>query len=133
MRALFRIENAVKRHPAVDDWFADHPSPLGVVAKRWFDAIRRAGNDVGEVLHDGQPTAFVDGAAFAYVNVFKSHVNVGFFQGSELFDPEDLLEGNGKFMRHVKLRQDAEIDETALVTLIGAAYADVKARLATEA
>ena len=40
--------------------------------------------------------------AFAYVNVFRDHVNVGFFHGAFLSDPAGLLEGTGKRMRHVK-------------------------------
>jgi len=83
-------------------------------------------------LHDGQPTACVGGAAFAYVDAFRSHVNVGFFHGAELPDPNGLLEGVGKFMRHVKLRPGEVVDVTALSVLIDAAYTDAKARLAAE-
>jgi len=43
-----------------------------------------------------------------------------------------LLEGAGKFMRHVKLRPGEEVDVAALSVLIDAAYTDVKARLAAE-
>jgi hypothetical protein len=43
-------------------------------------------------------------APFGYVNVFASHVNVGFFCGASLPDSARLLQGTGKFMRHVKLR-----------------------------
>jgi hypothetical protein len=132
MRALFRLDGTSERHPAVELWRDGHQGPLGVMAKRWFETIRHCGDDVREVLHDGQPTACVGGAAFAYVDVFKSHVNVGFFQGAELADPNGLLEGTGKFMRHVKLRPGEGVDETALSALIDAAYADVKARLAAE-
>ena len=57
---------------------------------------------------------------------FKAHVNVGFFRGAQLEDPGGLLEGNGKFMRHVKLRPDKQIDEAALKKLIDAAYDDMK-------
>ena len=45
---------------------------------------------------------------FGYVNVFTSHVNVGFFQGASLPDPARLLQGNGKFMRHVKLTRERQ-------------------------
>ncbi len=65
-------------------------------------------------------------AAFAYVNAFKEHVNVGFFRGAELADPEGLLEGTGRFMRHVKLSPTEGIDERALRGLIRTAYADIK-------
>ena len=85
-----------------------------------------------EVLHDGHPTACVADAAFAYVNAFKAHVNVGFFRGAEIADPEGLLEGTGKFMRHVKLSPARDLDATALSRLVGAAYTDMKARVHQE-
>lgn len=107
----------------------DHSGELGLIARRWFEVMRACGNDVRELLHDGHPTACVDDAAFGYVNAFKAHVNVGFFRGAELADPENLLEGTGKLMRHVKLKSDHDVDATALTTLIKTAYADMKARL----
>lgn len=130
MRPLFRLNDTLKRHPAVDRWLEGHQGPLGVLARRWFEALRHCGDDVGEVLHDGHPTACVQNAAFAYVDAFTSHVNVGFFQGVELIDPNGILEGNGRFMRHVKLSPGVEVDEKALLALIDAAYANVQRRLA---
>lgn len=91
--------------------------------------MRGFGDDVRELLHDGHPTACVGDAAFGYVNAFKSHVNVGFFRGAEIADPEGLLIGTGKFMRHVKLRPDTDIDATALTKLIETAYQDMKERI----
>jgi hypothetical protein len=91
--------------------------------------MRACGDDVRELLHDGHPTACVGEAAFAYVNAFKAHVNVGFFRGAELPDPQALLEGNGKRMRHVRLAPDRRVDPEALKTLIEAAYADMARRV----
>ena len=108
----------------------EHPGELGAIAKHWFSVIRSRGADVRELLHDGHPTACVDDAAFAYVNAFKAHVNVGFFRGTELVDPASLLEGTGKFMRHVKLRPESPLNALALEQLIEAAYKDTKAHLA---
>ena len=82
-------------------------------------------------MHDGHPTACVGDAAFAYVNAFKAHVNVGFFRGAEIADPAGLLEGTGKYMRHVKVRPDRGVDATALKGLISTAYTDMKQRLGT--
>jgi hypothetical protein len=39
----------------------------------------------------------------------KAHVTFGFYKGVELADPEDLLEGTGKGMRHVKVRAKEDI------------------------
>lgn len=105
---------------------------LGALAQHWFDVMRSCGDDVRELLHDGHPTACVGDAAFGYVNAFTAHVNVGFFRGAEIPDPEGLLEGTGKHMRHVKLRPEGHVDDRALMRLIRAAHADMRRRLSTE-
>ena len=102
---------------------------LGSIAKKWFEVMRNCGDEVRELLHDGCPTACLGDAAFAYVNVFTSHVNVGFFQGASLPDPARLLQGTGKFMRHVKLKPGTATNSAALHKLIEAAYSDIKARV----
>ena len=129
MDRLFLLPSALKRDPAIEIWMNDHPGELGAIALRWFEVMRACGDDVREILHDGHPTVCVGDAAFAYVNAFTAHVNVGFFRGAEIADPAALLEGTGKSMRHVKLAPDRHVDENALTALIETAYADMKARL----
>jgi hypothetical protein len=63
------------------------------------------------------------------VNVFNSHVNVGFFHGAALPDPARLLQGTGKFMRHVKLTSGTATDAASLRRLIETAYRDIKTRV----
>lgn len=132
MNKILRFPGAVKRDPAVDAWMKEHSGELGAIARHWFDVMRERGDDVRELLHDGHPTACVADAAFAYVNAFTSHVNVGFFRGAELADPARLLEGAGKYMRHVKLRPDRDVDAAALVKLVDAAYTNMKRRLKSD-
>ena len=129
MSQLFRFSSAVRRDRAIEVWMRGHEGALGSIAQRWFEVMRNCGDDVRELLHDGHPTACVEDAAFGYVNAFKAHVNVGFFRGAEIADPEGLLEGAGKFMRHVKLRPERDVDAKALRKLIATAYADMKERL----
>ena len=127
-----RFPTSVKRDPAIQVWMREHSYELGAIAQHWFEVMRESGDDVRELLHDGHPTACVADAAFAYVNAFKAHVNVGFFRGAEIADPEHLLEGTGKFMRHVKLMPERDVDTAALKKLIEAAYTDMKARLTAD-
>jgi len=126
---LFRLNGAVERDPAIDDWSKEHTGELGDIARQWFEVMRNCGDEVRELMHDGCPTACLGDAAFGYVNVFTSHVNVGFFQGASLPDPARLLQGSGKFMRHVKLRPGELINSAALHRLIEMAYEDIKARV----
>lgn len=109
-----------------------HADTLGTIARRWFQVMRSCGDDVRELLHDDQPTACVGDAAFAYVDAFKAHVNVGFFCGAELRDPGHLLEGRGRFMRHVKIWPGVEGAPAALKELVEAAYTDMRTRLQAE-
>jgi len=126
---LLRFDGGVERDPAVDAWMKKHAGELGAIAKKWFEVMRKCGDEVRELMHDGCPVACLGDAPFGYVNVFRSHVNVGFFHGAALADPARLLEGSGKYMRHVKLRAGTEIDVAALRGLIEAAYAGIKARV----
>jgi len=129
MSQLMRFPESVKRDPAIEVWMQDHSGELGAIAQHWFEVMRDCGEDVRELLHDGHPTACVGDAAFAYVNAFTAHVNVGFFRGAEIADPEGLLEGTGKFMRHVKLRPENHVNAAALRKLVETAYVDMKQRL----
>ena len=126
---LFRLNGAIERDPAIDAWMKAHAGELGAIAHRWFEVMRKCGDEVRELLHDGCPAACLGDAPFGYVNVFTSHLNVGFFQGAGLQDPARLLQGTGKFMRHVKLRPGTATNDAELRRLIDAAYADIKARV----
>jgi hypothetical protein len=126
---LFRLNGAFERDPAIDGWMKEHAGELGTIAQKWFEVMRKSGDEVRELLHDGCPTACLGDAAFGYINVFTSHVNIGFFQGASLPDPARLLQGTGKFMRHVKLKPGTATNAAALSRLIEAAYSDIKARV----
>jgi hypothetical protein len=126
---LLRFNGAVERDPGIERWMTEHAGELGAIAQQWFEVMRNCGDEVRELVHDGCPVACLGDAPFGYVNVFTAHVNVGFFHGATLPDPAHLLQGSGKFMRHVKLRPATPIDAAALGTLITAAYSDIKQRV----
>jgi hypothetical protein len=131
--ALLRFNGAVERDPAVSAWLDAHPGELGAIARTWFACLRRCGDDVRELMHDGMATVCIEDAPFAYVGVFRNHVNVGFFQGASLPDPAGLLEGTGKYMRHVKVRPGSALDAASLEALVVVAHRDIKARLMSAA
>jgi hypothetical protein len=131
MDDVLRFNGGVKRDRAVDDWLGTRPAELRPLVSKWFERLRRCGDDVRELMHDGAATACVGDVPFAYVGAFKNHVNVGFFNGAKLEDPFELLEGTGKRMRHVKLTPAGAVDAHSLDELIRAAYADGRARAGT--
>lgn len=56
-----------------------------------------------------------------YIAPGKAAVSLGFNQGTALPDPQGLLTGTGKLLRHVKLRQPVDLAVPALRTLLVAA------------
>lgn len=124
--ALLRFNGGVQRHAAIEAWLREQDGELGAMARQWFDVMRGCGDEVRELMHDGCPVACLGDVPFGYVNVLTAHVNVGFFRGSTLPDPARLLQGNGTWMRHVKLRPGVAVNEAALSRLIEAAYAEMK-------
>lgn len=129
---LLRFSGAVRRDPAIETWMSGQTAELGAISRHWFDVMRKCGGEVRELLHDGHPTACVSDAGFGYVNAFKAHVNVGFFRGAAIADPEGLLEGTGRFMRHVRLAPGENVNAKALSRLIETAYADMRERVQAE-
>lgn len=126
---LFRFPNAIRHQPAIDEWLSGEPHELYALARHWFTVFRTCGPDVNELIHDGWPVACVKDAAFGYVSVFKTHVNVGFYMGADLADPKSLLQGSGKRMRHVKVVPGEKLDARALTVLIKRAYKDMQGRV----
>jgi hypothetical protein len=58
---------------------------------------------------------------FCYISAQKDDINLGFYYGAELPDPEKLLQGTGKLLRHVKIREPKTVRSRALRQLLKAA------------
>ena len=65
---------------------------------------------------------YVHNGMFCYIGPQKDSVNLGFHRGLDLTDPEGLLLGTGKGMRHVKVRNEADIRVEELTGLVREAY-----------
>lgn len=55
---------------------------------------------------------------FCWLAPYQKHVVLGFNYGSELPDPEHMLEGTGKLFRHVKLKKIEDVRNPSLRNLI---------------
>ena len=69
---------------------------------------------------------------FCYIGAHRDHVNLGFYYGAELPDPEGLLEGTGKKLRHIKIRGKDEISQPALRQLLQVSLEERKTALGME-
>ena len=101
--------------------------PLVVALK---EMILEVHTDACEVVRLGDraatygvgPRKMIDGCA--YILPYAAWVNLGFYQGAGLTDPEALLEGTGAKMRHMKIRSLDEAQRPAVRALVAAAFAE---------
>ena len=71
------------------------------------------------------------GQAFIHIATYSKHVNLGFNHGARLDDPEGLLEGTGKVIRHIRINSKSQLRSKPVKDLI--AIAVVHAREMAEA
>jgi hypothetical protein len=78
---------------------------------------------VSEEFKWSRPCYRTDRGIFCYLQTTKKHATLGFPGGAALDDPEGLLEGSGKDMRHVKLRTLADAQRAGIKRLLEGASA----------
>jgi hypothetical protein len=112
-----------------DELLAGVEPNLAAIARRLRDMIRDVDPSTVETVRLGDnaatygvgPKKMTDG--YAYIMPMRGYINLGFYQGAALADPDRLLEGTGKALRHVKVRSLAEADHPPVRALVAAAFA----------
>lgn len=107
-----------------DDLLQTTEESLRPIAKALRDTVFEIDANACEVVRLGDraatygvgPRKMIDG--YVYILPHKRWVNLGFYQGVDLADPEGLLEGTGAKMRHVKIRSMDDANRPAARALI---------------
>jgi hypothetical protein len=103
----------MKIDPRVLDYINSAPSPQKEIMYKIRELIYKVVPDAEEAFKWGSP-AFSRIKAICYMATFKKHVTFAFYDGRMLKDPDRILEGTGKMMKHIKLRKLEDIDEEQL-------------------
>ena len=118
-----------------DDLVRLSNDPLKPVVEHLRQVILEIDPEACEVVRLGDraatygsgPRKMIDG--YAYILPYRSWVNLGFYRGTSLTDPEKLLEGTGARMRHVKMRSVEDVNRPGVRELIREACAERKSGL----
>jgi hypothetical protein len=100
----------MKAYASFDLYLADQRPRNQTVIRALRRFVKRAAPDLQESVKWGNGCWLKGKAPVAYVYSAPDHVQFGFFHGSSLDDPNGLLIGAGKFVRHVKLRKSSDLD-----------------------
>ena len=111
---------------SVEEWLANLPTDLQLITKKLRAVARKNMPGVHEfIYHDaiGYSTSDSPFDRICYIAPQKKgYVNFGFFFGAGLSDPNTLLIGDGKRLRHVKIWSVNEAKDPALAKLIATTW-----------
>jgi hypothetical protein len=105
----------------IDDYVEKKGSKLIAVAEGLRRLVKKSVNGSTESVNPWGIPAFESNGPMCFFMVGKNHVTFGFLRGTSLPDPEKLLEGTGKNLRHVKLRTVEDLQRPGVKNLIVAA------------
>lgn len=110
-----------------DELLSNYSEPVQAIARQARQTILSLLDDdaIERVMENNKNVVYSYTGEYmetaVYIAPFKAHANLGFFKGVDLPDPEGLLEGTGKNLRHVKLRAPDDVNKPAVQALIRAA------------
>jgi len=105
----------------IDEYVSRKEVTLREVAQGVRQLMRKTVPSVRESVNPWKMPTFESNGPMCFFTIGKSHVTFGFLRATSLPDPEKLLEGTGKNLRHVKLRSPEDLRNPALKKLIQAA------------
>ena len=108
----------MKAYASFDEYLAGQTPRNQAVIRALRTFVKRVTPQLQESVKWGNGCWLQGKAPVAYVYSAPDHVQFGFFGGSALKDPKRLLNGEGKFVRHIKVRKRSDIDERAFAALL---------------
>lgn len=123
------MANVKTGDPAVDTFLKGYPPPVREIAVKARETILSVMPNATEKVYPGWKVIQYGTDAgmknvFAAISPLRERVNLGLANGAELSDPEGLLEGTGKGIRHVKLTSPEAATTPAIRALLeGAVHA----------
>jgi hypothetical protein len=108
----------MKAYATFGEYLADQPVKNQRVIRALRKFVKQAAPQLQEAVKWGNGCWVKEKAPVAYVYSAPDHVQFGFFRGAQLKDPQDLLQGQGKYVRHIKLIRPADIDADAFEALL---------------
>jgi hypothetical protein len=112
------VMGKMKTYASFNDYLMDQDPQNQVIIGALRRFVKRVQPKLKESVKWGNGCWIGSNGPVAYVYSATGYVQFGFFNGSSLKDPRGLLEGEGKFVRHTKVRDASEIDERAFAALL---------------
>lgn len=117
----------------LEDYLAGLPREQASICRRLHEKVlRNMHGTVAMIYHNalGYATSLKPSHRIVYIAPQKGYVNLGFFFGADIPDLEKLLVGNGKRMRHIKIKTEQDLDKDAIDDILKAGWDNAQINLA---
>lgn len=108
----------MKAYASFDLYLADQPAKNQKIIKALRTFVKRTAPKLAESVKWGNGCWLKGKVPVVYVYSDTDWVQFGFIRGSSLDDPRRLLEGNGQYVRHIKVRKVGDIDPRSFGALL---------------
>ena len=108
----------MKAYTSFAAWKADQTPKHIRLISALTRTIEKAAPHLTRTVKWGQGCWVDEGSPKVYIHAARDHVQLGFYRGSALKDPEGLLVGEGSYVRHVKVRTASDIQPRAFAALV---------------
>jgi hypothetical protein len=118
--------------PRLLGFLAAYDRPVAELAFALREMLLEAAPDAIESIYDAYSAVAIGFSftgrlkdTFCHIATYAHHVNLGFNRGATLSDPQKVLEGTGKSVRHIKIAHESDLAAPFLAHYIREAIAQV--------
>lgn len=108
----------MKAYASFEDYLRDQSPRNRTIIRALRRFVKSAEPELVESVKWGNGCWLAGSEPVAYVYADAAWVQFGFLTGSSLTDPGGLLEGTGRYVRHIKVRKTGDIDRPAFGALL---------------
>ena len=108
----------MKAYADFDDYLGDQSAKNQEIIRALRKFVKRVEPGLREAVKWGNGCWIGSKGPVAYVHSDPGYVQFGFFNGSSLKNPKGLLEGKGRYVRHIKVHDPSGIDRRAFAALL---------------
>ena len=111
-------------HPDFEKILSDKPLPMHFLYRNIRQLVLHACPTCNELLYHTHALSSVYSLsdklkhAFCHIPVYSNHINLGFNFGADLEDPDGILSGSGKKIRHVSIRESSDLSHPGISRLL---------------
>jgi uncharacterized protein YdhG (YjbR/CyaY superfamily) len=115
-------DNQMPKQKEVEEWFKDYDNPMKPVVIKIREIILNSDSRIDECIKWQAPTFTYKGNLASFFPKSKKHASLMFHQGALIPGSHDLLEGDGKSGRSMKITsvEDAEKNKEAIENIVKA-------------